>query len=166
MFRPPSLLAPQIVPCTLRILPQGSRGLYVRAGRGSLPPRVSDMLTARRQAIGGTGTCTPLAAALSAAPFLGPPYRSDERGLHGIVSVSGARSRLAVERKTLRPLLRRRRYGCGPAASSVPMGGAYRPNMYCIYAVDWFFNSGAFCMMYRHTRVPPRTAMYCLPLTE
>ena len=44
----------------LRILPQGSRGFYVRAERGSLPPRASDMLTARRQAIGGTGTCTPL----------------------------------------------------------------------------------------------------------
>src|SRR6516165_3258776 len=44
----------------LRILPQGSRGFYVRAECGSLPPRASDMLTARRQAIGGTGTCTPL----------------------------------------------------------------------------------------------------------
>src|SRR5262245_48976348 len=44
----------------LRILPQGSRGFYVRAERGSLPPRASDMLTARRQAIGGAGTCTPL----------------------------------------------------------------------------------------------------------
>ena len=31
----------------LRILPQGSRGFYVRAERGSLPPRASDMLTAR-----------------------------------------------------------------------------------------------------------------------
>ena len=30
----------------LRILPQGSRGFYVRAERGSLPPRASDMLTA------------------------------------------------------------------------------------------------------------------------
>src|SRR6185312_1845048 len=44
----------------LRILPQGSRGFYVRAERGSLPPRASDMLTARRQAIGGAGTSTPL----------------------------------------------------------------------------------------------------------
>src|SRR6516162_2427691 len=44
----------------LRILPQGSRGFYVRAERGSLPPRASDMLTARNQAIGGAGTCTPL----------------------------------------------------------------------------------------------------------
>ena len=31
----------------LRILPQGGRGVYVRAERGSLPPRASDMLTAR-----------------------------------------------------------------------------------------------------------------------
>jgi hypothetical protein len=29
----------------LQILPQGSRGFYVRAERGSLPPRASDMLT-------------------------------------------------------------------------------------------------------------------------
>src|SRR5215472_5006016 len=29
----------------LRVLPQGSRGFYVRAERGSLPPRASDMLT-------------------------------------------------------------------------------------------------------------------------
>jgi hypothetical protein len=68
MFRPPSLLAPQIV-LPLRILPQGSRGVYVRAERGSLPPRASDMLTARRQAIGGTGTCTPLDCGLVGCSF-------------------------------------------------------------------------------------------------
>jgi hypothetical protein len=50
-------------------LPQGSRGFYVRAERGSLPPRVSDMLTARRQAIGGTGTCTPLDCGLVGCSF-------------------------------------------------------------------------------------------------
>jgi len=53
----------------LRILPQGSRGFYVRAERGSLPPRASDMLTARRQAIGGTGTCTPLDCGLVGCSF-------------------------------------------------------------------------------------------------
>src|SRR6516162_7027871 len=62
----------------LRILPQGSRGFYVRAVRGSLPPRASDMLTARRQAIGGTGTCTPLDCGLVGCshppcPLPGPP---------------------------------------------------------------------------------------------
>src|SRR6516165_9192398 len=57
MFRPPSLLAPQIV-LPLRILPQGSRGFYVRAHRALLPPHAPDMLTARIQAIGGAGTLT------------------------------------------------------------------------------------------------------------
>src|SRR5262249_35725159 len=33
---------------------------YVRAHRALLPPHAPDMLTARRQVIGGTGTCTPL----------------------------------------------------------------------------------------------------------
>jgi len=46
MFRPPSLLAPQIVP-TAAILPQGSRGFYVRAYRALLPPHAPDMLTVR-----------------------------------------------------------------------------------------------------------------------
>jgi hypothetical protein len=57
MFRPPSLLAPQIVP-TAAILPQGSRGFYVRAYRALLPPHAPDMLTVRRQVIDGTGTFT------------------------------------------------------------------------------------------------------------
>src|SRR5215472_1581372 len=56
----------------LRKLPQGSRGFYVRAKRGSLPPRASDMLTARRQAIGGAGTCTPLDCGLVGCSFPAP----------------------------------------------------------------------------------------------
>src|SRR6185312_2318093 len=59
----------------LRILPQGSRGFYVRAERGSLPPRASDMLTARRQAIGGAGTCTPLDSGLVGCSFPDPAIR-------------------------------------------------------------------------------------------
>src|SRR5271169_4629441 len=57
MFRPPSLLAPQIVP-TAAILPQGSRGFYVRAYRALLPSHAPDMLTVRVQVIDGTGTFT------------------------------------------------------------------------------------------------------------
>src|SRR5262249_57104327 len=57
MFRPPSLLTPQIVP-TAAILPQGSRGFYVRAYRALLPPHAPDMLTVRVQVIDGTGTFT------------------------------------------------------------------------------------------------------------
>ena len=57
MFRPPSLLSPQIVP-TAAILLQGSRGFYVRAYRTLLPPHAPDMLTVRIQVIDGTGTFT------------------------------------------------------------------------------------------------------------
>ena len=39
-----------------RILPQGSRGFYVRAYRALLPPHAPDMLAVRIQAIDGTGT--------------------------------------------------------------------------------------------------------------
>ena len=59
MFRPPSLLAPRIVP-TAANTPQGSWGFYVWAYRASLPPHAPDMLTVRIQAIDGTGTLTPL----------------------------------------------------------------------------------------------------------
>ena len=44
----------------LRILPQGSRGFYVRAERASLPPHAPGMLTVRIQAIDGTRTFTSL----------------------------------------------------------------------------------------------------------
>ena len=44
----------------LRVLPQGSRGFYVRAERASFPPHAPDMLTARSQVIGGTRTFTSL----------------------------------------------------------------------------------------------------------
>ena len=42
----------------LRLLPQSSRGFYVRAYRALLPPHAPDMLTVRTQAIDGTGTFT------------------------------------------------------------------------------------------------------------
>jgi hypothetical protein len=42
----------------------------------------------------------------------------------------------------------------------------YRLKTYSIEAVVWFFNSGAFWMMYGHMRAPTSTATYCLPLTE
>src|SRR5215472_3231542 len=51
---PPRLSLP------LRILPQGSRGFYVRAERASFPPHAPDMLTVRFQAIDGTRTFTSL----------------------------------------------------------------------------------------------------------
>src|SRR6516165_10385593 len=44
----------------LHILPQGSRGFYVRAERASLPPHAPGMLTVRIQAIDGTRTFTSL----------------------------------------------------------------------------------------------------------
>jgi len=57
MFRPPILFAPRSS-LPLRILPQGSRGFYVRAYRASLPPHAPDILTVRLQAIDGTRTFT------------------------------------------------------------------------------------------------------------
>src|SRR5262249_206298 len=72
MFRPPSLLTPQIVP-TAAILPQGSRGFYVRAYRALLPPHAPDMLTVRRQVIDGTRTCTLLdSQPCRLLPYLAP----------------------------------------------------------------------------------------------
>src|SRR4029077_5843084 len=67
----------------LRILPQGSRGFYVRAKRGSLPPRASDMLTARRQAIGGTGTYTPLDCGLVGYSLPPAPLRTSAAATAG-----------------------------------------------------------------------------------
>ena len=61
--RPPGSILP------LRLLPQGSWGFYIRAHRALLPPHAPDMLTARIQAIGGTGDLHPAGlSALSAAP--------------------------------------------------------------------------------------------------
>src|SRR6516165_7084840 len=58
LYVPASKFAlPQIVP-TAAILPQGSRGFYVRAYRALLPPHAPDMLTVRIQVIDGTGTFT------------------------------------------------------------------------------------------------------------
>jgi hypothetical protein len=47
---------------------QGGRGVYIRAERGSLPPRASDMLAVRNRAIDGRGLPPPRSAALLAAP--------------------------------------------------------------------------------------------------
>src|SRR5262245_9643844 len=48
IFRPPSLLATQVVPTAgIENRCQGSRGVYIRANRGSLPPRASDILAVR-----------------------------------------------------------------------------------------------------------------------
>src|SRR5262245_40193377 len=48
IFRPPSLLATQVVPTAgIENLCQGGRGVYIRANRGSLPPRASDILAVR-----------------------------------------------------------------------------------------------------------------------
>jgi hypothetical protein len=57
MFRPPSLLASQIVPTATSLL-AGQPRLYIRAERASLPSHASDMLSARLQAIGGARTFT------------------------------------------------------------------------------------------------------------
>ena len=61
--------ATQVVPTAdTRFGYQGGRGVYVRAERGSLPPRASDMLAVRNRAIDGRGLSPPRSAALLAAP--------------------------------------------------------------------------------------------------
>jgi hypothetical protein len=69
----------------LRVLPQGSRGFYIRAYRALLPPHAADMLTVRTQVIDGTGTCTlsdsqpcRLLTHLATPPF--PPSGPSEPG--------------------------------------------------------------------------------------
>ncbi len=47
MFRPPSLLATQVVPTVGYSSTPGRHGLYVHAYLGLLPPRAVDMLTVR-----------------------------------------------------------------------------------------------------------------------
>src|SRR5215469_275523 len=47
---------------------QGGRGVYIRAERGSLSPRASDILAVRNRAIDGRGLSPPRSAALLAAP--------------------------------------------------------------------------------------------------
>ena len=60
---------------------QGGRGVYVRAERGSLPPRASDMLVVRNRAIDGRGLSPPRSAALLAAPGICTHWRAPP--LHG-----------------------------------------------------------------------------------
>ena len=65
--------ATQVVPTAgTRFGCQGSRGVYVRAERGSLPPRASDMLAVRNRAIDGRGLSPPRSTALLAAPGISP----------------------------------------------------------------------------------------------
>ena len=55
---------------------QGGRGVYVRAQRGLLPPRASDMLAVRNRAIDGKGLSPSRFAALPAATGNFPPSLS------------------------------------------------------------------------------------------
>src|SRR4029453_1859970 len=79
IFRPPSLLPPRSVPpLDIHSGRQGGRGVYIRAERGSLPSRASDMLAVRNRAIDGRGLSPPRPAALLAAPTrIASPPRTD-----------------------------------------------------------------------------------------
>ena len=90
----------------LRILPQGSRGFYVRAERGSLPPRASDMLTARRQAIGGAGTCTPLDCGLVGCSFPSSPLKFRTVGFPQSGFKAGLSDRTFLDVALLKPSTR------------------------------------------------------------
>ena len=55
MFRPPGLLATQVVPTDVTLSSRGSCGVYFRAPYELLPPHTSDMLAVRFRAIDGKG---------------------------------------------------------------------------------------------------------------
>src|SRR5499433_4146786 len=73
---------------------QGGRGVYVRAERGSLPPRASDMLAVRNRAIDGRGLSPPRSAALLAAPV----NKSPAGRLFGTAEDPQKADRIAAER--------------------------------------------------------------------
>jgi hypothetical protein len=58
MFRPAGLLATPVAPAS-RLAALGSRGLYIRAYRDSLPHHAADMLSVQNRATDGAGTRTP-----------------------------------------------------------------------------------------------------------
>src|SRR6266478_2444879 len=67
MFKPPSLLAIQVIP-TATVFPLGSHGVYIRAEHVSLPSHVPDMLSVRNEQL-TEGDSHPISlTALSAAP--------------------------------------------------------------------------------------------------
>ena len=78
MFRPAGLLATPIAPTA--VLTLGSRGFYVRAYHGSLPPRAPDMLTVRFGQLTEGDFHPSRSAALSAAP---PTFRLSRRAPRG-----------------------------------------------------------------------------------
>jgi len=67
MFKPPSLLAIQVIP-TAAVFPLGSHGVYIRAEHVSLPPHAPDMLSVRNEQL-TEGDFHPISlTALSATP--------------------------------------------------------------------------------------------------
>ena len=67
MFKPPSLLAIQVIP-TATVFPLGSHGVYIRAEHVSLPPHAPDMLSVRNEQL-TEGDSHPISlTALSATP--------------------------------------------------------------------------------------------------
>src|SRR5258708_1552574 len=67
MFKPPSLLAIQVIP-TATVFPLSSYGVYIRAEHVSLPPHAPDMLSVRNEQL-TEGDSHPISlTALSATP--------------------------------------------------------------------------------------------------
>ena len=68
MFWPPGLLATPVAPAAAA-MPQGSRGVFIRAERASLPSHASDMLAVRTGQLTAGDSHPIRPAALSAAPI-------------------------------------------------------------------------------------------------
>ncbi len=55
MFGPPGLLTSPVAPAAMHVAALGSRGFYIRAYRGLLPPRAADMLAVRIEQLTAEG---------------------------------------------------------------------------------------------------------------
>src|SRR5260370_10762302 len=78
MFKPPSLLAIQVIP-TATVFPLGSHGVYIRAEHVSLPPHAPDMLSVRNEQL-TEGDSHPISlTALSATPTRSSALRASLR---------------------------------------------------------------------------------------
>src|SRR4029077_1933996 len=105
----------------LRILPQGSRGFYIRAYRALLPPHAPDMLTVRTQVIDGTGTFTlsDFQPCRLLTPFLALSFASVtlSRPCHVSSPLHVARS-MRISRTARPHLLNATAYGTYPAGAT------------------------------------------------
>src|SRR5436190_23751427 len=103
MFKPPSLLAIQVIP-TATVFLLGSHGVYIRAEHVSLPPHAPDMLSVRNEQL-TEGDSHPISlTALSATPTRSAADVARQSPEWQIVSSCFPRSALGPENTGKTPL--------------------------------------------------------------